>query len=71
MNSDVLITGEKAIELAKLFQIPYKEPVWEFVVDVDGQMYLGYDSGLDYEGDGYTYEAEWKLDHKILKDMVV
>ena len=54
------ITGDVARRLAESRGIPAKEPVFEITVEGNG-IYMGYDSGLDYDKDGSTYETEWKL----------
>jgi hypothetical protein len=55
-------TGPEAIQLAELFNLPHKgNPKFIFEND-GGHKYIGYDSNIEYEKDGYTYEIEWKLE---------
>ncbi len=54
------ITGALARRLAESRKMPAKEPVFEITVE-GNEVWMGYDSGLDYHIDGYTYETEWKL----------
>lgn len=56
----IKIEGDLAHNLAELFEWPHKEPVFIFTKEPQG-CYGGYDSGLDYDKDGYTFEWEWQI----------
>ena len=56
----VRITGDVAHRLAASRKMPAKEPVFEITVE-GNEVWMTYDSGMDYQIDGYTYETEWKL----------
>lgn len=54
------LRGKEARKLAECFDWPSKQPVFEFFNEV-GNLFISYDSGLDYQKDGRTFEWESRI----------
>lgn len=60
----VEVSGDIAIQLAKLLKLPFKAPTFSFTVEGE-QAWVGYSAGFDYDKDGYTFEDEWTMNFTI------
>ena len=58
------IKGDQAHEIAEVLGWPHKNPVVVFENVGNGELVGGYDAGLDYDKDGYTFEWEWFIGHE-------
>lgn len=60
MENELIITGESAKQMTEFFGWPYREPTFIYTKEGDG-IYGTYDSGLDYDKDGHTFDWDWMI----------
>jgi hypothetical protein len=69
-NEVFALTGELAVKLAKVWNLPHNENC-RFEFELNGERkWIGYDSGWDYDKDGGTYETEWPLPNNLKESIM-
>lgn len=61
MEKELIITGEAAKQMADFFGWPYKEPKFIYTREGKYDVYGTYESGLDYDKDGYSFDWDWMI----------